>query len=205
MAETTEPQSKFSEKRFVIGCIVLFLSSVVLILFPLGIYARSLFITIQSDEVAVVLSPNAPNGISEIPLTPGNHFVSPLDKLEIFNFSKEKYISSSTNCGCGPDLVTFHAKQGAEIFVDYQITYSINPEQVVKLYQAWQHRYQDGFVIPQSIKIIGEVASQYTSSEIALTKRNEVEQAIFSRLKSDFSESNLIVFEFKIDDVRLNK
>ena len=198
MAETTEPQSKFSEKRFVIGCIVLFLSSVVLILFPLGIYARSLFITIQSDEVAVVLSPNAPNGISEIPLTPGNHFVSPLDKLEIFNFSKE-------NCGCGPDLVTFHSKEGAEIFVDYQITYSINPEQVVKLYQAWQHRYQDGFVIPQSIKIIEEVASQYTSSEIALTKRNEVEQAIFSRLKSDFSESNLIVFEFKIDDVRLNK
>jgi len=205
MAEIIETKNKFSLKGFGIGCVVVFLGFVVLVLLSLGIYARSLFITIQPDEVAVVLSPNAPNGISETPLTPGNHFLSPLDQLEIFNFSREKYLSSSTNCNCGTEPVTFHAKDDAEILIDYQVTYSINPEQVVKLYQVWQHRYQNGFVIPRSVKIIEEIASQYTSSEIALTKRNEVEQAVFSRLKSDFSDSNLILFEFKINDVRLNK
>jgi len=208
MTEIQETKRKNPTKGFIIGCSILFFGFVILVLIVLGISAHSLFITIAPDEVAVVISSYEPNGYSEIPLTPGNHMLRPLEEVDIFKVSKEKYLSSSTGCGCDSNnsgSATFRAKDGSEIILDYQIIYSINPEQVVRLYQAWQHRYQKGYVIPQSKKITEEVSSQYTSSEIALTKRNEIEQAIFVRLKSDFSDSNLVLFDFKIADVHLKK
>jgi hypothetical protein len=82
--------------------------------------------------------------------------------------------------------------------------YVINPKQVVELYRVWQHSYEEGFVRPLSKQITREVTSQYTSNEIALTNRDEIEQVIFSRLESEFSEAYLIILEFNISDVHLN-
>jgi regulator of protease activity HflC (stomatin/prohibitin superfamily) len=202
---TEESRRKFSGKKIIIGCSVLFSGLVTLALLAAGIFARSLIVTLEPDEVAVVLSPYEPNGISETPLTPGRHFLRPTERLEIFKVSREKFLSASTDCNCPSQPAAFRTKDDIEVIIDYQVTYVIDANQVVKLYQTWQHRYQDGFVAPKSKQVVEEVASQYTSTEIALTKRNEVEEEIFSRLKSDFSESYLIVLEFKINDVRLSK
>ena len=189
MEEITETKSKFPVKGFIIGCSVLFLGFVVLALVGLGVFTRSLIVTIEPDEVAVVLSPYEPNGIREIPLTPGRHLLDPFDKFEIFNFGREKYLSSSANCNCGSEPVIFHTKDGAEILINYQITYSINAEQVVNLYNIWQHRYQDGFVIPHSKQIVEEITSQYTSNEIALAKRKEIEKKYFYNLNPIFQNN----------------
>ena len=208
MAEIIETKSKFSAKRIIIGCSALFLGFVILALLALGVFARSFLITIGPDEVGVVISPYEPSGYSEIPLTPGRHMLRPAESVEIFKVSKEVFLSSSSNCNCGSNnsnSVSLRTKDGAEIIIDYQIKYVIDPKQVVKLYKIWQHRYQDGFVIPQSKQVVEEITSQYTSNEIALTKREEIEKEIFSQLESDFSEQYLILFEFKIDDVRLSK
>jgi hypothetical protein len=208
MTEITETKSKFSVKGFIIGCSVLFLGLVILALLALGIFTRSFLITLEPDEVGVVISPYEPSGYSEIPFTPGRHMLRPAESVEIFKVTKESFLSSSTNCNCGSigsNSVNLRAKDGTEITIDYQITYAIDSKQVVKLYRTWQHRYRDGFVIPKSKQVVEEITSQYTSNEIALTKREEIEKKIFSQLESDFSESYLILFEFKIDDVRLNK
>jgi regulator of protease activity HflC (stomatin/prohibitin superfamily) len=200
-----ESKSKFSGKKIIIGCSVLFLGLVMLVLLAAGIFARSLIVTLEPDEVAVLLSPYEPSGISETPLTPGRHFLQPTERLEIFKVSREKYLSASNDCNCASQSVAFLTKDGIEVIIDYQVTYVIDAKQVVKLYQTWQHRYQDGFVAPKSKQVVEEVSSQYTSNEIALTKREEIEKEIFSQLESDFSEQYLILFEFKIDDVRLSK
>jgi regulator of protease activity HflC (stomatin/prohibitin superfamily) len=205
MAEIiAETKSKFSSKGLIIGCSI-FLGITVLVLLVLGVFLKSLFITIGPDEVAVVVSPYEPDGIIQTPWTPGNHMLRPAEKVEIFKATKETYFSASTNCNCDPTPVTILTQDGVEIIMNYQVTYAIDSKQVVKLYQMWQHRYQNGFVAPKSKQVVEEIASQYTSNEIALTKREEIEKETFSRLESDFSESYLILFEFKIDDVRLNK
>jgi regulator of protease activity HflC (stomatin/prohibitin superfamily) len=205
MAEiTAETKSKLSNKWLVIGC-GLFLGLTILVLLVFGVFLKSLFITIGPDEVAVVISPYESDGIIDIPWTPGNHMLRPAEKVEIFKATREVYSSASTDCNCGATPVTIHALDGVEIILNYQVTYAINSKQVVKLYQMWQHRYQEGIVVPKSKEVVEVIASQYTSNEIALTKREEIEKEIFSRLESDFSESYLILFEFKIDDVRLNQ
>jgi hypothetical protein len=208
MAELIESEGNFSVKKLFTGCSAVILGFVVLVLLALGIYARSLLVTLEPDEVAVVLSPYEPNGISEIPLTPGKHMLRPTESLEIFKVSKEVFLSSSTDCNCGSNgsnSVNLRAKDGVEIIIDYRVVYVIDSKQVVKLCQVWQHRYQDGFVIPKSKQVVEEITRQYASNEIALTKREEIEKEIFSKLESDFSESYLILFEFKMDDVRLGK
>jgi regulator of protease activity HflC (stomatin/prohibitin superfamily) len=205
---TEETKSKFSVKRFGVGCGALFLGIVILALLALGIYVRSLIVFLEPDEYAVVISPFEPNGIREMPLTPGRQILRPMESLEIFKISREVFVSSSTDCNCGvngTNSVKLRAKDGVDIIIDYRIIYVINAEQVIKLYQTWQHRYQNSFVIPTSRQVVKEITSQYTSNEIALTKREEIEKKIFSRLEPDFSGAYLILFEFKIDDVRLNE
>jgi len=204
MTESTKPHNKLPTKALIIGCAVLFLASIILVLLALGIFTRSLVITIEPDEVAVVLSPYEPHGYSEVPWTPGKHMLRPMEKVEIFKVSHQVFSSSSTDCNCGPDFVTLRAQDGVEVVIDYQVVYVIDSKRVVELYRVWQHKYQDGFVRPQSKQVTKQVARQYASNEIALTKREEIERAIFSRLESEFSEAHLILLEFKISDVRLN-
>jgi len=204
MTELTNPKSKSPAKRLIIGCVVLFAAFLIFISLAVGIFTRSLIITLEPDEVAVLLTPHEPEGYSKTPLTPGRHMLRPAEKVEMFKVSREVFSSASTDCNCGANSVTFRAQDEVEIIIDYQVVYVIDAKQVVKLYLLWRHSYQDGFVRPQSKRVTKEVASQYTSNEIALTKRDEIEQAIFSRLEADFSEAYLILVEFKISDVRLS-
>jgi regulator of protease activity HflC (stomatin/prohibitin superfamily) len=201
-----EHKNNFPIMGFFIGCSAIFLGILILGLLVLGFVARSLFITIGPEEVAVVISPYEPGGYVKTPLTPGNHFVRPLEQVVVIKTSRQDYSSTSTDCNCGSAdsrSVDIRTTDDVDIIIDYQLTYIINAKQAVKLYHTWQNRYQDEFVIPQSKKITQEIASKYTSNEIALTKRGEIEKAIFSSLEPDFAEAYLVLLEFKIIDVRL--
>jgi regulator of protease activity HflC (stomatin/prohibitin superfamily) len=209
MTTNTKHNKRFPIKGFMIGCSGLFLIIMILTLLIVGIYVRSLFITIGPDEVAVVITPYNSMGLGEMPLTPGIHMLRPLEEVKIYKDAKQVYLSSTTmNCNCGPidaGPVAFRTKDDIDIIMDYQITYSIDPKQVLNLHHSWQDRYQDDFVIPRSKKITQEIANQYTSNEISLTKRDEIEEKIFSQLGADFTDTFLILYKFKIVDVRLNK
>jgi regulator of protease activity HflC (stomatin/prohibitin superfamily) len=202
MATLSNSRSKFSAKYLIVGCGIVLLASSFIALLAIGIFVRSLFITIEPEQVAVVISPYEPTGYLETPLTPGNHMLRPLEKVEVFKVAREVFSSSSTDCNCGSNSVTLHTKDGRDISIDYRVTYAIEPKQAVKLYQIWRHDYQVQFVVPHSKKVLSEVASKYTSDEIALSRRDEIEQAVVSRLEPDFSEAYLILLEFKISDVR---
>src|SRR5512145_3177853 len=178
MAESTNPQTKSPAKRLIIGCVVLFAVSLIFVLLAVGLLTRSLIITIAPDEVAVLLTPHEPGGYSKTPLTPGRHMLRPAEKAEIFKVSKEVFSSASTDCNCGPNSVTLRAQDNVEVVIDYEVVYVIDAKQVVELYLLWHHSYQEGFVRPQSKRVTKEVASQYTSNEIALTERDKIEQAI---------------------------
>ena len=202
MATLSNSKSKFSAKYLIIGCGIVLLVSSIIALLAMGIFVRSLFITIEPEQVAVVISPYEPTGYLKTPLTPGNHMLRPLEKVEVFTVAREVFSSSSTDCNCGSNSVTLHTNDGRDISIDYRLTYAIDPKQVVKLYQTWRHDYQVQFVVPHLKQVLSEVVSKYSSEEIALSKRDEIEEAVVSRLNPDFSEACLVLIEFKISDVR---
>jgi len=206
MTDLSGRKGGFSGRQLLIGGLSLLLSGCIILV--LWVFVRPLFITIGPDEVGVVISAFSPGGINPTVLLPGNHMLQFGERAEIFKTSRVVYSSTSTDCDCGSSAsraAVFKTKDGVKTSLNYQLTYAINPEKVINLYREWYHTYPTEFVIPVSKRVVMEAASQYTSSAMALMKRSEIEQAVFSRLEPVFSEFHLVLFEFKIDDIQLGK
>ena len=206
MTDSSVRKGGFSGKQLAIGgCSILFSGCLIL---TLWIFVRPLFVSIGPDEIGVVISAFSPDGINPTALMPGNQLLSFGERAEIFKTSKVVYSSTSTDCNCGSSAsraVVFKTKDGVKTSIHYQLSYAINPDEVINLFREWYHTYPTEFVIPVSKRVVMEAASQYTSSDMALMKRSEIEQAVFSRLEPTFSENHLVLFEFKIDEIQLDK
>jgi hypothetical protein len=109
------------------------------------------------------------------------------------------------NCSNETGSVYLRATDDVDLVLDYKVVYVINRDQVVELFKAWRYRYQDDFVIPQSKRITKDVASYYSSDEIALYKKVGIDQEIFNQLESLFLENYLILLEYEIADIRLDE
>jgi regulator of protease activity HflC (stomatin/prohibitin superfamily) len=204
MTEVTAGKSKFPFKWLALGCGIVF---VILIIIPVAVFTsiiRPLFITIEPDEVAVLISPYEPGGYRAEPLRPGNHMLRPLEAIERYKVVRETYDSSSSDCNCGSSgAVSLNAGDNVDVLINYHVTYAIDPDQALKLYMEWRHDYQRHFVVPRLMEVIEEIAGQYTSNEISLTKKEQIEKEVYSRLEEEFPKACLILLGFKIDDVRL--
>ena len=207
MANEIKKQFPTSTKRFLIGYGALFVGLSCIVLFVAQNYLRVLFITIGPDERGVVISPFETTGYLEEPLTPGNRMIRPGEQVEIYKIGRETYSSSSEISCCNDDsnIAIIDAKDGVIITANYRIVYSVDAKQVTMLHINWQHRHKKEFVIPLSKLIVEEISSKYASDEIALSKKEEIEQAIFTELNSAFSKEGLILFDFKFEDINLKK
>jgi len=206
MTESTGTKRNSPFKWIALGCGVILLIVIVLGITAFNAIIRPLFITIEPDEVAVLISPYEPGGYREEPLRPGNHMLRIGEAIERYKVLKETYDSSLNDCNCDSSgAVTFSAKDDVQMELNYHVTYAIDTDQVLKLHMEWRHNYQKYFVIPRSKEITQEIVSQFTSGEIALTKKDEIEKEIFSRLESEIPKAYLILLKFKIDDVRLKQ
>lgn len=206
MTEVTARKSKFPFKWFAIGCGVLFFCVICLVISAFNVFIRPLFITVGPDEVAVIVSPYEETGYRMEPLHPGNRMLRPGEQAYFLKTTKATYNSSKDNCNCDSSgAAIVHTRDGVDMIVNYHVTYSVDPNQAVQLFIEWRDRYQKDFVVPISRGITKKIASQYTSGEIALTRKNEIEKEIFSQLEPRFSETFLFLFDFKIDDVRLKQ
>jgi regulator of protease activity HflC (stomatin/prohibitin superfamily) len=191
--------------RLLIGCSVVSFSLVCGLFLLAQSYLNSLVITIGPEERGVVISPYEPTGYVPTPLASGKRMLRPGERVEIYKIVRETYSSLSEPSCCTDEAgaVIVHAKDNTAVTVDYQIVFAIDPEQLVQLHLTWQHLYKKGFVIPQTRQAVAEAAGAYTSAEIALSKRDEIEQIIVTELEPLFSEEGLILLEFRLVDVRL--
>jgi regulator of protease activity HflC (stomatin/prohibitin superfamily) len=159
--------------------------------------ARNLSIFIAPDERGVVLSMNEPTGKI---LEPGQHFISPSQRVVIFNIGRQTY-TMSANATIGSDAVRGKTSNGQEIEVDISVIYAVDPEQVLDLYRNWQDRYRDGVVRPMSRGITRDTLGQYTFDEI-FEKQEEIKEIVFDQLKASLAENHLILVEYNLLDVR---
>lgn len=207
MAKEKKGQLSTSTKHFLIGCGTLFAGIIFVVFFVAQNYLHSFFITIGPDERGIVISPFETTGYLKEPLTPGNRMIKPGESVEIYKTSRETYSSSFDTdcCNNGSGAANIVAKDGIRIMANYRIVYVIDTKQLIMLHINWYHRYKQEFAIPQSKLIVEEVSSDYASGEIALSKKEEIEQSIFTELESAFSKEGLILIDFKFEDINLKK
>jgi regulator of protease activity HflC (stomatin/prohibitin superfamily) len=159
--------------------------------------ARNLSVFIEPDERGVVISMNQPTG--EI-LEPGHHFISPGQKVIIFDIGRQTYVMSPTSAK-EPDFIEGKTSDGQEIQVSVSVIYAVDPKQVLHLYNIWRDRYRDGVVRPESRNITRNTLRQYTFDEI-LQNQDEIEQIVFDQLKPSLAENDLILVEYNFLDIR---
>jgi regulator of protease activity HflC (stomatin/prohibitin superfamily) len=165
------------------------------------LFLKNSIIFIGPDERGVVISPYEPTGYGEDILTPGRHWIRPLETVFVFNISQETY--STLPASDQTDFLEVQTSDGQSAFIEETAIYSIDPEKVIDLYVTWRDRYQDGLVRPTVRSTTRDITIQYTFDEIVSSKHTEIEQRIEYQLGDLFSENNLILIDFEINDVYL--
>jgi regulator of protease activity HflC (stomatin/prohibitin superfamily) len=155
---------------------------------------------INPEERGVVISAVSPTGYRSQALDPGLRWIIPFaEYVKRYPISRQTYtMSASTGEGQlkGDDSITARTKDGQQIFVDASVIYTIDPVKVVQVHIAWQDRYQDELVRPQSRGIIRDVVSQYNVEEVVSTKRIEMVQTITDTLKKKLDDNGLTLVDF---------
>jgi regulator of protease activity HflC (stomatin/prohibitin superfamily) len=159
---------------------------------------------LQADERGVVVSPYVSQGYRTEPLGPGLHWIIPGETVTRYTISKQTYtmsIAQTEGDIYGDDSITARTSDGQEIFVDASVIFAANPLNIIELHIAWQNRYIDELVRPQTRGIIRDVVSQYGVEEVVSTKRNELTSTIKTELSTKFEENGLILVDFVLRNI----
>ncbi|MBI4770191.1 MAG: prohibitin family protein [Chloroflexi bacterium] len=160
---------------------------------------------IQPEERGVVISALQAQGYRSQVLTPGLRWIIPFaENVVLYRISKQTYtmsIASGEGQMPGDDSVTARTSDGQEVKIDASVIYSIDPNQVVSVHIAWQGRYTDELVRPQSRGIIRDQASQLGVEEIVSTQRDQLISGVRERLRTKLGENGLILEDFILRNI----
>ncbi|HET8563490.1 MAG TPA: prohibitin family protein, partial [Candidatus Binatia bacterium] len=163
---------------------------------------------VESNERGVVKTIRA-GGVRPAALEPGLHWILPIiEQVVTYSISNQTYTMSATpNEGQvqGDDSIRARTKDGQEVILDASVIYQIDPNKVVPLHIAWQQRYQDGIVRPESRGIIRDAVAQYGVEEVVSSKREEMTQYISDRLSESLSNNNLRLIDFVLRDIHFSE
>ena len=133
---------------------------------------------INPEDRGVVISALSPKGYREQALQPGLHWILPFfEYVKTYTISKQTYtmsVASGEGAVPGDDSVEARTSDGQQISLDASVIYEIDPSQVIAVHIAWQDRYTDELIRPQSRGIIRDAVSQFNVEEVVTTKRFEL-------------------------------
>jgi len=159
---------------------------------------------LQADERGVVVSPYVTQGYRQEPLGPGLHWIVPGETVSRYTISKQTYtmsIAPSEGEIYGDDSIAARTSDGQEIYVDASVIFSANPEDIISIHIAWQNRYIDELVRPQTRGVIRDAVSQYGVEEVVSSKRSELTSLITSGLTKKLEENGLIMVDFVLRNI----
>ncbi len=176
--------------------------SVVLTVIGLGL------VFLQPEERGVVISPYKSQGYQTEPLGPGLHWIIPGETVKLYSIAKMTYtmsIAPDEGAVYGDDSIAARTKDGQEILVDASVIFSIDPASVINVHIAWQDRYINELVRPQSRGIIRDVVSSYGVEEVVSSKRDELTSSISTILKGKLEENGLILVDFVLRNISFSE
>jgi regulator of protease activity HflC (stomatin/prohibitin superfamily) len=160
---------------------------------------------IDPQDRGVVISAFSPKGYREQALQPGLHWVVPFfEYVKTYPISKQTYTMttvSTEGAVTGDDSVQARTSDGQQIYLDASVIYEIDPTQVIAVHIAWQDRYTDELIRPQSRGIIRDAVSQFNVEEVVTSKRFELATQIRQSMEAKLKENGLVLIDFVLRNI----
>lgn len=183
-----------------IGAIILAVSMVGCLIFLKASTAK-----IKNGHVGVVYS--IQGGVQDEVLGQGWKFVGPTKKVIQYSIrTQQLYMSKDSQEGSKDDESLNVGTQGGTVNVDFEMSYSFNPDTVANVYKKYGglsgKEIVDGIVRGRIRGLVNEVTSKYTVAEVYIDKRQEVNEAITRHLQENLSEVGINVERASLPEVR---
>jgi regulator of protease activity HflC (stomatin/prohibitin superfamily) len=186
---------------------IIILAAVLIAVLATSVSAGLVFI--QPEERGVVISALQQGGVRQAALDPGLHWILPFAEYVIrYPISKQTYtmsIAPSEGSRIGDDSVAARTADGQEIFVDASVIFAVDPAEVIPVHIAWQGRYADELVRPQSRGIIRDVVSQYGVDAIVSAKREEMTLRISEALRTQLAQNGILLDSFILRNITFSQ
>ena len=183
-------------KKFLIPIGVLFL---VLLLF-------NPFVTVPAGERGVVFSLSG--GTLNRQLGEGIHFVVPFVQSVVFyDVRTQTYTMSAVQWEGevrGDDSLTALTSDGQVVRVDLSVRYHPDPQKVANLHQRIGPDYANKVIRPNALSETRVILAEYPVSAVYAAKREVIEQRIADGLKKSLAESDIILDEVLLRDLRFS-
>ena len=183
----------------------------------IGVIAAALVLTtisaglvfIEPEERGVVISAISPKGYRDEILQPGLRWIVPfVERTVIYPISKQTYTMSATpteGAVIGDDSISARTKDGQEVIIDATIIYEVDPAKVIDVHIAWQNRYPQDLVRPQSRGVIRDGVSQFGVEEVVAEKRFEMTKYVTDTLAKKFADNGIILVDFVLRNITFSK
>ena len=146
-------------------------------------------------------------GVQDEVLGQGWKFVGPTKKVIQYSIrTQQLYMSKDSQEGSEEDESLNVGTQGGTVNVDFEMSYSFNPETVANVYRKYGglsgKEIVDTIVRGRIRGLVNEVTSQYTVAEVYIDKRQEVNERITEHLRENLKEIGINVERASLPDVR---
>jgi regulator of protease activity HflC (stomatin/prohibitin superfamily) len=162
---------------------------IIFVLILLFLVGKSMFITVDKGERAVIFRPYTTGLDKEHIYVDGLHIIAPWNKICIYNVKEQKR----------DEKLEIKDKNGLPINIDVSIRFNPIYSEIGNLHEQFGVNYINVLVIPQLRSTIRQVASRYTAEEFYSTKRSEVELAIVNEtrevLKSNYIDVKAVLIQ----------
>lgn len=175
-----------------------------------GGYTVSRIKFIGTGKVGIVY--NYKDGVKNTVLTPGAHFIAPMNKVKEFSTSNEILVLTKDKREGSKEDDSFKVatSDDASIAVSFQMSYRYDPDTVIDTYKKFKG--MDGNdIVEDRVKTvlkskISEVTTDYSMMDIYSGNRSELNTAITEYLNKDFHKKyGIEVLDASIADVHPDK
>lgn len=160
---------------------------------------------IEPQEVGVVVSLLAPEGVRDRPFRGGLRFITPaLEQVQRYPIHWQTYTMSGRpqeGEWNGDDSISARTSDGQEVSIDCSIIFQIDPEQAIRVHVDWQNRYIDDFVRPVTRGVIRTLVSQYQAEEVNSSRRKDLEREIDRAVRAALQDKGFVLDRFILRNI----
>lgn len=151
--------------------------------------------------------------VNDDPFYPGIKFKVPFAKVIKMSTRTQDYTMTSieedsdylTSTSGSNDAIEARAKDGARIWLDITVLYSLQSENAPNIYKTLGVNYSEKVVRPVIRSSIRGVAANYTVPEIYSTKREEIQSTLYAQMKEELDSRGITVEDVLLRKVNLSQ
>lgn len=139
-------------------------------------------------------------------LSEGLHIVNPFVNLEVMTVRTQAYtmsIAAEEGQRYGDDAITSLTRDGLEVAMDLTVWYRLSSDEAANVYQKIGSDYVQKIVRPAARTAIRNTTVRYSAIEIYSEKREEVQDAINTELRIDFTDRGIVLEKVLLRNIKL--